>query len=130
MTVKLIWKCNIMNNYKNLDIGTVKNASTMNVMNLSEDQWTALKGFSKSTSYGDNCQFFNDEAGLRGADKRITLNGAALRATTDIDTQVIGKIPSGAMKDKLVILSGSVLKKAGVVAPAVGGAVSVARTDL
>lgn len=119
-----------MNNYKDLDVSTVKNASTMNVMNLSEDQWTALKGHSKPTSYGDNCQFFTDEDGLRGADKRITLNGAPLRASTDIDTQVIGKIPSGAMKDKLVILSGSVLKKAGVIAPATGGAVSVARTDL
>lgn len=119
-----------MTNYKQFSAESVKNASTMNIMILSEDQWTALKGHSKSTSYGDTCQFFNDEAGLRGADKRITLNGAPLRASTDIDTQVIGKIPSGAMKDKLVILSGSVLKKAGVIAPAVGGAVSVARTDL
>jgi len=119
-----------MNNYKTLNVSTVKNASTMNIMILSEDQWTALKGFSKSTSYGDNHQFFNDEATLRGTDKRITLNGASLRATTDINSQVIGRIPSGVMKDKLVILSGSVLKKAGVVAPAVGGAVSVSRTDL
>lgn len=119
-----------MTNYKEFSVDTVKSASSMNIMTLSEAQWSVLKVLSKSTSYGDNCQFWDDEKSLRNADKKITLNGASLRASTDINTQVIGRIPSGIMEGKLCILSGSVLKKAGVVAPTTGGAVSVSRTDL
>lgn len=102
----------------------------LNIMDLSEEQWNNLKVLSKSTSYGDSCQFWNDEKSLEGAAKRVTLNGAPLRASTDIKGQTIGRIPSGVMQGKLCILSGKVLKDAGVIAPQGNGVVSVSRSDL
>ena len=101
----------------------------LTIMELTGEQWNALKVFSRSTSYGDNCQFWNDEGSLKAAPKRITLNGAPLRANTGIESQVIGRIPSGIMKGKLCILSGKVLKDAGVVMQ-VGRAANVVRSDL
>ena len=104
-----------MTNYKEFAVNNVKNASGMNIMTLSEDQWSALKQFHKQpASYGRATQFYTNEAALKDSNKRITLNGAPLRVNTDINTQVIGKVPSGAEKGNLVILSASVLAKAGV----------------
>lgn len=145
--VVTIRRDNYMNNYKQFRSDSIRPKETtpvesfesapiapvihgLNVMNLSEDQWNSLKVLSKSTSYGDSCQFWNDEKALEGAQKRITLNGAPLRAGTNIQGQTIGRIPSGIMAGKLCILSGKILKDAGVIAPQSGGVVSVSRNDL
>lgn len=130
MVVKLIWSCNIMTNYKQFSADNVQNASVMNIVNLTTEQWNKLKVFHKQPAgYGREYQFYGNEKALMESTKRITLNGAPLRVSTDVTTQVIGKVPDGAEKGNLVVLSKSVLSRAGIAVGGIAGVPTV-RSDL